>query len=216
MGRVRTVKWNATPPAREAIEATTREFFGPSATYETDKHHVSVALPMAFSDTRHPVSGDKREGGERYVDVWIDENGDDAIDVETQHVDRFTDAVADELAAVFSWYYDGTIQDGVSRKEYAKFRGETFWPTRGRALERAVEACADKGIPHEKLAVWLAANGWERVADGDKYVTDWVRGDDLFEMAEGFAVLLRHVKRLAGIHGRTLASVLEEIMVPDP
>ncbi len=121
MGRGRQVKWNATPPTREAIEATTREFFGPSATYEVGGQSVIVTIPMAFSDTRHPASGNRREGGVRYVSVWF---FDDAVVVETQYADRFTDAVADELAAIFSWYFNGTIQDGVSRKEDAKFRGD--------------------------------------------------------------------------------------------
>ncbi len=213
MGRGRQVEWNATPPAREAIEATAREFFGPSATYEADDQRVVVLLPMAFSDTRHPESGNRREGTERCIEVWF---SDRSVNVETRHADRFTDAVADELAAVFSWYFNGTIQEGVSRKEYAKFHGETFWPTRGRALERAIDACADTGIPHEKLAVWLAANGWELVDSDNEYILDWRRGEDAFAVGHGLSILLRDVKFLANVHGRTLASVLEEIMVPDP
>lgn len=209
MGRGRTVAWNGTRPSQEALEATTREFFGPSAKYEPGKQCLFVVLPMAFSDTRHPVSGEKREGGERYVCVWF---FDDAVVVETQHADRFTDAVADELAAIFSWYFDGAIQDGVSRKEYAKFRGEPFWPTRSRALERAVEACAERGIPNAKMERWLAANGWVRVDSGNEYILDWHRGEDAFAVGHGLSILLRDVKFLANVHKRTLASVLEEIM----
>lgn len=212
MGRGREVKWNAAPPTREALEATTREFFGPSATYETCEHSVVVVLPMAFSDTRHPESGNRREGTERCIEVWF---SDGNVNVETRHADRFTDAVADELAAVFSWYFDGTIQDGVSRKEYAKFRGEPFWPTRGRALERAIEACADTGIPHDKLAVWLAANGWVRFPIEGQYLYEWRRGEATFGHATCLAVLLRDVKTIADVHGRTLASVLEEIMASE-
>ena len=64
--------------------------------------------------------------------------------------------------------------------------------------------------------MWLAANGWELVDSDNEYILDWRRGEDAFAVGHGLSILLRDVKFLANVHGRTLASVLEEIMVPDP
>ena len=214
MGRGRQVQWNATPPTRAELEATTREFFGPSATYEFGDQRVFVVLPMAFSDTRHPVSGDKREGTERYVSVWFF----DAVVVETQYADRFTDAVADELAAVFSWYFNGTIQEGVSRKEYAKFRGETFWPTRGRALERAIEASLDDGLPRESVIAWAVKHGWavevETVHRTSYDILSRESCDDIVLMRE-CPVTFDEIESIAEPCDIKVSAALEEIMVPD-
>lgn len=100
-------------------------------------------------------------------------------------------------------------------REHEADRLAARYARRAEALERAVDAAASDGIPRDKLHAWLAKNGWTMSDDDGVFV--WRRGEDeFFTFGDyiGLVVLLRDVKRLAGFHGRSLADVLEEIMVP--
>ncbi len=107
------------------------------------------------------------------------------------------------------------FDDTKTGREIEAMQRAARYEARAAALERAVDAAASTGIPRDKLRAWLAKNGWTMVEDDVAFV--WRRSDDeflTFGDYAGLITLLRDVKKLAGFHGRSLADVLEEIMVP--
>lgn len=212
MGRDRFVKWRGEAPSRETVETTAAEFFGPSVNVTTDPgKSVFYTLPMAFSDPKHPLSEYRRDGEGRCVELWFHEG---SINIETRHADRFTEAVADELAATLSWYYNGVIEGGVSRREYAHFVGETECQRYARSLAEAI----DRGsVPIEKVVAYLRRkDGWLRHESvyeplGSQY---WFWGGNLSHrvILRSDFVRLEDVREIARHEGRKTVAVVGEIM----
>ena len=216
MGRDRVVRWGENKPTNSAVLATVREFFGPSACEQpTGRDLYLFTIPMDFSDPKHPLSEYAREDGDRIIEVIVSTG---YVNVETRATDRFTDAVADELAATLSWYYGGTIEGGVSQREYARFKGEPVWRDRARALEKAINASLRGGIPRDKFAKWAESCGWSRVTTPSSSVypmgrEEWsiADKDGCLSLSPVEHVTLGDVEYLARNCNRSFVSALEWI-----
>lgn len=224
MGRDRFVDWNAVPPSRDAVLTTAREFFGPDA-IETAAGDscFEFAMPMEPSAVHHPLATYRNPCDDpRVVEVWFH---DDAVNVETRQSDAFTNCVADELASILSWYYNGTIEDGVSRREYAHFAGEPFWRQRANALTRALEMLAKGGIDRALVDAYLRdSKQWEECPPDPSApdVAGWFhecelangKMADILELPAEPTVTIERVVEIARHEGRNLASVLESMVPP--
>ena len=216
MGRDRYVRWGEKVPTNAEVLATARDFFGPSATEETiGREQYAFRLPMRFSDPKHPLAGCAREDGERCVEVILSAR---YANIETRMTDRFTDAVADELAATLSWYYGGIIDGGVSQREYARFKGQPVYRARAEALEKAIDVSLRSGVPRDKFAKWVESRGWSRVMTPSISVDpmgreEWsIAGKDgCLSLSPIEQVTLGDVKYLARNCNQSFAVALEEI-----
>ena len=226
MGRDRFVRWDAEPPSREVVLATAREFFGPDAIETAEGEAcVTFSVPMDPSAVHHPLATYKIPcDSPRAVEIHFHPKTN-AVNVETRGADAFTNCLADELAAHISWYYDGTIDEGVSRREYAHFAGEPFWQKRADALTRALEMLARGGIERALVDAYLDGNGrWEKCppdpsapdVDGWFHERELAKGKmaELLELPAEPTVALARVAEIAQHEGRNLASVLETMMAP--
>lgn len=208
MGRDRYVRWGEKAPTNVDVLSTARDFFGPSAAEKNiGREQYAFRLPMRFSDPKHPLAGCAREDGARVVEVII---AAEYVNVETRMTDRFTDAVADELAATLSWYYGGTIEEGVSQREYARFEGKPFYQSRAAALEKAINAAAHGGIPRDKFAKWATSLGWRTPTAGRE---EWEHPSMMGSLGLSmFAkVTFADVEFIARTSKKSLAASLEEI-----
>lgn len=112
---------DAKAPTKDEIGSLLRNFFGEAATeikWDRDRWYVILhghcTFPFAevAPDVPNPF-GDGDEKRERWIEVWLDKK-DGTVDVMTRMQDRYTNALAAELAEMIARFWHGRQDDDES------------------------------------------------------------------------------------------------------
>lgn len=107
----RVVRWKEQRPTAEQLQLLLEDFFNGAAELRWDQDRWFCALPgkpcEPFKRLRDDVvTRDSQMGMDitRWIEVWL---SDESVYVMTRHADRFTNALAEELANLLAWGWKG-------------------------------------------------------------------------------------------------------------